>query len=304
MLKHFATLTAVLAWASFSAPEVRADFRTPRDMRGVKRAAEQLNHDAARLGAAAQRERRLFVGQDQHAIGHILAFNRQAHRFNLEIRRHYRRPERTERHFRALYNSFERVREAFPLHHVTVHVEEHMRHVSHSMRDLKRLYGYGYELDGRGVSVKAVAHRIQEAAAHVYLRARESSASGAHHHGGNDQRRAVDRLEDFSKAAAHFHRQIERHLQNPYETLDDFRELIERFERAEKRIGHFDHYVQEDFARIGAMIERLEHLSRDIYAVHHGDSHHRDRGHGLRVEMHHSDRQYAVWRVSSSRWFR
>lgn len=129
-----------------------------------------------------------------------------------------------------------------------------------------------YELE----RIQILAHELEDAARHVYY-----EAKSARHHYDREESYGLKRLRRLDSRARHFHRQVEKHRQNPYHTRDDYYALRESYYLAAEAIRplHAVRHVRRDFERVGHLIHRLDgYFSRSFdgrrgYVPGHHDHH-------------------------------
>jgi len=98
--------------------------------------------------------------------------------------------------------------------------------------------------------VAALAHRLEEASEHVYGSARAYLPRWGYSRG---EARILDRLDDLKDAADRFHREVERNYRDPRRSEDEFRRLVQAYDRAEDSLADLQRYrghVAQDFERV------------------------------------------------------
>ena len=138
-------------------------------------------------------------------------------------------------------------------------------------------FGYHPETSQMRV-VQTVAHDLEDAARRVHRLAERTE-----HHYDRREQRALRALHELEKAADDFHRQVERHRQNPYRTERAFETLNRSYFAAYRAFFglHAFRRVETAFQRVDELMEDLRYYYTEPRHGHNGgrsDGHRYERG--------------------------
>lgn len=246
----------------------------------LETAADQLYHnyrDRSDTGNVLKKWSR------QAAINVLRPFWQEARHFHQQVESRFQDPAHTREDFRRLMRALDEVDRVLPSAYHADRVREEYHRATQLADSMLRYYrsnrggGGGWRY---WETVKSLAHKVDEKAAHAYEQALRDW-----HHGNSWERRAIEDLREFADKARHFHRQLEDPRQNPdsSHTRADYQKLLWAYERAESslRWAHPTRHVQEDFEEAGRALRDLaRYYDGDDHDDDHDRDHDRDPDHG------------------------